>query len=96
MFFWLKPAFPICFSVLNTIIEKNKEYYHYSGSLTTPNCQEIVNWFVFKNEVPISKAQKEWLINFFKDIENPESPFGFGNNRKTQNLCGREIYYSSL
>ena len=33
-----------------------KEYYYYQGSLTTPDCNEIVNWFVMKKPLSISKA----------------------------------------
>ena len=31
-------------------------YYHYDGSFTTPGCDEVVNWIVFKNPLLMSKA----------------------------------------
>lgn len=32
-------------------------FYRYKGSLTTPACNEVVTWTVFKNYATISKAQ---------------------------------------
>ena len=32
-------------------------YYYYKGSLTTPECNEIVNWFVMENTISISETQ---------------------------------------
>ena len=43
---------------------KNRGYYKYSGSLTTPPCSEGVNWMVLKNTVPVSDAQ----VKTFTDI----------------------------
>lgn len=31
-------------------------YYFYDGSFTTPNCAELVNWVVFKDVLPMSRA----------------------------------------
>lgn len=33
------------------------EYYHYKGSLTTPTCNEAVQWFVFRQVLQIGSAQ---------------------------------------
>lgn len=32
---------------------KNKSAYHYKGSLKTPPCSEIVDWFVYTEVFPI-------------------------------------------
>ena len=32
-------------------------YYYYKGSLTTPECNEVVNWFVMENTISISEYQ---------------------------------------
>ena len=36
-------------------------FYHYKGSLTTPPCSDIVNWFVYKKVLPISEVHLEYL-----------------------------------
>lgn len=32
-------------------------YYHYEGSLTTPECQESVWWYIMTEKLKISQAQ---------------------------------------
>ena len=41
--------------------ENQQGFYHYKGSLTTPPCSDIVNWFVHKKVLPISEAHLEYL-----------------------------------
>ena len=36
---------------------KNLEFFSYMGSLTTPNCDQIVKWTVFSDIKPISNKQ---------------------------------------
>ena len=38
-----------------------KGFYHYKGSLTTPDCHEIVNWIVMKNVQFVTSIQLEAL-----------------------------------
>jgi len=44
---------------LDALLPKNRDYYRFNGSLTTPPCTEGVRWLVMKNSVTLSKAQIE-------------------------------------
>ena len=62
---------------LQSLYPKNKDFYSYSGSLTTPPCTENVNWIIFKdqlilsykhvlklkNNMPLNNFRNEQLIN---------------------------------
>ncbi|MDH5777608.1 MAG: carbonic anhydrase family protein [Gammaproteobacteria bacterium] len=56
--------------VLN-MFPKNRGYYNYSGSLTTPPCSEGVNWMVLKNTVPVSDAQIKSFVDIFPKSVRP-------------------------
>ena len=43
--------------IANALLPKDKHYYRFNGSLTTPPCTEGVRWFVFKETLTISKEQ---------------------------------------
>jgi len=58
----------------------NKSYYNYKGSLTTPPCSEVVNWYVLKTPITASKQQ----IKLFSKILN-------NNYRPVQPLNSRTI-----
>ena len=46
---------------LNENLPKNKDYYTYSGSLTTPPCTQNVTWFVYKKPITVSLDQVKQL-----------------------------------
>jgi len=62
------------------ILPNNKSYYYYNGSLTTPPCTEVVNWYILKNPIEASKEQIEKFSKILHD-----------NYRPIQALNGREI-----
>ncbi|MEJ2443306.1 MAG: carbonic anhydrase family protein [Exilibacterium sp.] len=65
------------------LLPKNRRFYHYNGSLTTPPCSENVNWFVMREPIEASSAQ----ISRFTEI--------IGNNaRPLQAVHWREVYIS--
>lgn len=42
---------------LNRLLPRNRSYWSYAGSLTTPNYNEVVTWFVLKEPIRVSRAQ---------------------------------------
>lgn len=58
----------------NLLLPKNTAYYNYPGSLTTPPCSEIVNWFVLKTPIEVSKAQLDKFASIFKKSARPIQP----------------------
>ncbi|MCI4384032.1 hypothetical protein PGIGA_G00033660 [Pangasianodon gigas] len=66
------------------------KYYRYLGSLTTPSCDEIVVWTVFKDPIKVSKD----LIDLFSNkmhINATAGPFIINNYRPAQALNGRVV-----
>lgn len=66
---------------LEELLPVNKSYFHYSGSLTTPPCSEVVHWYVLKNTITASASQINQLQALLKN-----------NSRQIQGLNGRKIY----
>lgn len=54
----VKPAFPL----MGLLPDETDSFYRYSGSLTTPGCQESVTWTLFDSSVQISARQVLRLI----------------------------------
>jgi carbonic anhydrase len=63
------------------------EYYTYDGSITTPTCDETVQWFVMKTPLGATKEQIASLNNIFNANNNG------GNARGTKDLNGRRVYW---
>lgn len=66
----------------STLIPASKDYYRFSGSLTTPPCSEGVTWMVLKSYDHIGKAQTD---KFTKAMG------GHHNNRPVQPINARVI-----
>ncbi len=64
----------------NDILPKGRSYYHYMGSLTTPPCTQIVQWYVLKDPISISSEQLAMFNSLYK-----------GNYRPVQEIHGRKI-----
>ncbi len=71
-------------------LDRNK-IFHYEGSLTVPPCTENVEWNIIDDPQPISDEQLEIFVS--KWGRNKEFAGGRGNNRRTQPLLKRKIYY---
>lgn len=52
----------------------DRDYYHYSGSLTTPPCSENVNWLVMKNPLQVSAAQMRRFESLIGQNARPLQP----------------------
>lgn len=66
---------------LNNLLPKEKTYWRFSGSLTTPPCSEGVTWIVLKHPLTLSEAQ---LKKFAHTLHHP-------NNRPVQAMHGRVV-----
>lgn len=66
---------------LNKNLPKDKGYYNYVGSLTTPPCTEGVNWFIYKKPITIS----------LKQVKELQKIMPLNNYRNEQPLNGRKV-----
>ncbi|XP_078616116.1 carbonic anhydrase 7-like [Branchiostoma floridae x Branchiostoma japonicum] len=71
-------------------------FYRYSGSLTTPGCNEIVAWTVFEDTIKISRNQLNTLLNAtYYEAEAGHEPEAMANNfRPVLVLNSREVHRS--
>jgi carbonic anhydrase len=59
------------------LLPSDRGYWTYEGSLTTPPCTEGVRWFVFEQEVPLSRGQLRAFAALFKVNTRPvQDPHG--------------------
>ncbi len=70
----------------NKIVKEIKRFYHYEGGLTTPGCNEIVNWVSIADIFTMTQAQfdpiKKWLYEKFPT----------GNDRPPRPINNRTLY----
>uniref|UniRef100_A0AC34QN35 Carbonic anhydrase n=1 Tax=Panagrolaimus sp. JU765 TaxID=591449 RepID=A0AC34QN35_9BILA len=98
--FWaLEPALPnvvtfnssieiASFSPNDFFPQNTDAFYRYSGSLTTPGCNENVVWTVFTNPGNISTKQ----LSMFRRIQDSTNAAHDFNFRPTQPLNGRTVF----
>ena len=70
------------------LIPSTRSYWHYEGSLTTPPCSEIVQWFVFMQKISIPEAVLQEWRRLPQDAQgNPLMQ----NHRHIQDLNDRKV-----
>ncbi|KAH1021317.1 hypothetical protein HUJ04_010849 [Dendroctonus ponderosae] len=62
-------------------------FYHYRGSLTTPDCKEFVHWIVLKNTANICYLDLKNITN----IRGADGKLIHTNNRELQELNNRVV-----
>jgi len=67
------------------------KFYRYSGSLTTPGCQEIVTWTVFDTPISVSENQ----LSKFRRLKTDGGLPLVNNYRPVQKLQGRSVHVRS-
>ncbi|XP_046637017.1 carbonic anhydrase 2-like [Daphnia pulicaria] len=66
-------------------------FFRYSGSFTTPGCEEIIIWTVFDDSITISESQ----LSKFRLLKGRDSLTLVNNYRPVQSLSGRTVTYRS-
>ncbi|GBG27837.1 Carbonic anhydrase [Hondaea fermentalgiana] len=79
------------FSLEDMIAEIDlSKFDSYKGSLTTPNCNQVVSWVVMHDTLELSEEQ----IEVFQQAHKSETELIAPNYRELQDLNGRTIYRS--
>ncbi len=65
---------PDAFVNADEIIPKNRRYYRYAGSLTTPPCTEGVTWLVLQELIQMSREQIAEFTTLYPECNRPVQP----------------------
>lgn len=82
-------SIPVTNFVYNSLLPTSREYYHYIGSLTTPGCDEVVQWFVLKDPIDVPAQYLVYLRQVQSSNTNETLTFNF---RDVQALGQRSVY----
>ena len=63
------------FNPMQLLPPSTKEFFMYSGSLTTPACDEIVTWIVLRDHITASRAQLD-ALKVHHENARPPQPLG--------------------
>ena len=72
-----------------SLLPTSRDYHYYMGSLTTPTCDETVQWFVMKETIRVPSAYLTYLRQVESANENETLTFNF---RDVQTLDQRTVY----
>jgi carbonic anhydrase len=83
------------------LLDRQTDFFFYSGGLTTPPCSEVVWWNLSSEPVVISDAQYQEIVDLtlgYKDenctLATIADPVSGSTSRPPQPLNGREVIYS--
>ncbi|XP_007895370.1 carbonic anhydrase 9 isoform X2 [Callorhinchus milii] len=79
------------FDIKNLLPRQLGHYFRYSGSLTTPPCDQTVNWTIFKDTIQISQLQLHRLKSSLRTSDNQILSC---NYRDVQPLNRRPVFVS--
>ncbi|XP_035691928.1 carbonic anhydrase 2-like isoform X2 [Branchiostoma floridae] len=90
-------TYPTSFSVNSLFPADKANYWRYMGSLTTPKCNEVVVWTIFKTSLKISQDQINALKTscYFNSAGDQDQQQLNNNYRTTNPLNGRTVFDSS-
>ncbi|XP_067687020.1 carbonic anhydrase-like [Haliotis asinina] len=80
--------------MLNELLPSSLDnFYRYSGSLTTPNCNEVVTWSVFPQSIKITSSQMAVFRTLQSVEQNDDGNHNMYNNyRPVQAMGSRKLY----
>ena len=70
------------------LLPNSLSYYYYEGSLTTPPCSEVVQWFLLRNPVNVPS---DFLNSLRNTVDGEDGEVLDTNFRMTQPLNGRQV-----
>ncbi len=83
-------------NLYRTYLPAKASHFRYQGSLTTPPCSEVVEWFVFEQPVKISQDDLRILRTASRASPNNNVAQNGNTNRSPQAKVGsRTVYYVS-
>jgi carbonic anhydrase len=56
------------------LLPSDRGFYRFPGSLTTPDCNEVVNWYVMKSPIELSESQIQEYARHYHDVARPLQP----------------------
>jgi carbonic anhydrase len=56
------------------LLPADRSFYRYPGSLTTPICTEVVNWYVMQHPIEMSEAQIAEYQKYYHNTARPLQP----------------------
>lgn len=59
---------------LTRLLPRDRDFYRYAGSLTTPPCSETVDWVVMEEPISASRAQIAAFARHYADNARPVQP----------------------